>query len=79
MRPLGPRRTVEATGRGHAAHPATGGPWCSLWVILMILVPCIGVFAYLFIDHDEMATRSLDHMKAHRAQFAAIEEKALAA
>ena len=45
----------------------------------MILVPCIGVFAYLFIDHDEIAMRNLDHMKAHVARFAAIEQKALAA
>ena len=37
------------------------------------------VFAYLFIDRDEMATRNLDHMKAHRARFAAIQQKALAA
>ena len=45
----------------------------------MILAPCLGVFAYLLIDHDEMATRSLDHMKAHRAHVDAIQEKALAA
>jgi Phospholipase_D-nuclease N-terminal/Short C-terminal domain len=46
-----------------------GGGKKALWLIFMLFVPFIGVFAYLIINHDEMAQRDIDRAKAQRAQF----------
>jgi signal transduction histidine kinase len=46
-----------------------GGATKVLWVIFVILVPFVGVFAYLLVNHDEMATRNVEQMKAQQAQF----------
>jgi hypothetical protein len=46
-----------------------GGAKKVLWVIFVILVPFVGVFAYLLVNHDEMATRNVEQMKAQQAQF----------
>jgi Phospholipase_D-nuclease N-terminal/Short C-terminal domain len=46
-----------------------GGGKKTLWIIFLILVPFIGVFAYLITNHDDMAQRNLDQAKAQQAQF----------
>jgi hypothetical protein len=46
-----------------------GGGKKALWLIFMLFVPFIGVFAYLIINHDEMAQRDIDRAKAQQAQF----------
>jgi type IV secretory pathway TrbL component len=46
-----------------------GGGKKTLWVIFMILLPFVGVLAYLLINHDEMAQRSIQQAKAQQAQF----------
>jgi hypothetical protein len=46
-----------------------GGAKKVLWVIFVILVPFVGVFAYLLVNHDEMATRNVAQMTAQQAQF----------
>jgi hypothetical protein len=46
-----------------------GGGKKVLWVIFVILVPFLGVFAYLLVNHDEMATRNMEQAKAQRAEF----------
>jgi hypothetical protein len=46
-----------------------GGGRKVLWIIFLILVPFIGVFAYLIVNHDEMADRNIQQAKAQRAEF----------
>ena len=46
-----------------------GGGKKTLWIIFLILVPFIGVFAYLIIHHDDMAERNLERAQAQQAQF----------
>jgi hypothetical protein len=46
-----------------------GGGTKVLWVIFVIIIPFIGVLAYLLINHDEMAQRNIQQMKAQQAQF----------
>jgi hypothetical protein len=46
-----------------------GGGKKTLWVIFVIIVPFVGVLAYLLINHDEMAQRSMQQMKAQQTQF----------
>ena len=46
-----------------------GGGKKTLWIIFLILLPFIGVFAYLIINHDEMADRNVQQAKAQQAQF----------
>jgi hypothetical protein len=46
-----------------------GGGKKALWLIFMLFIPFIGVFAYLIINHDEMAQRDIDRAKAQQAQF----------
>jgi Phospholipase_D-nuclease N-terminal/Short C-terminal domain len=46
-----------------------GGGKKTLWIIFLILVPFIGVFAYLITNHDDMADRNLQQAKAQQAQF----------
>jgi Phospholipase_D-nuclease N-terminal/Short C-terminal domain len=46
-----------------------GGGKKVLWIIFLILIPFIGVFAYLIVNHDEMADRNMQQAKAQRAEF----------
>ena len=46
-----------------------GGGKKVLWVIFLIIIPFVGVLAYLLINHDEMAQRNIQQMKAQQAQF----------
>jgi hypothetical protein len=46
-----------------------GGGKKVIWLIFVILVPFIGVFAYLLTNHDSMAERNIQHAKAQQAQF----------
>jgi hypothetical protein len=46
-----------------------GGGKKVLWVLFLILVPFVGVFAYLIIHHDDMAERNMQQSKAQQAQF----------
>jgi hypothetical protein len=46
-----------------------GGGKKVLWVIFLIIIPFVGVLAYLLINHDEMAERNIQQMKAQQAQF----------
>ena len=39
-----------------------------LWIIFVILVPLLGVFIYLIVNHDGMTQRTMDQAKAQRAQ-----------
>jgi hypothetical protein len=46
-----------------------GGGTKTLWIIFLIVIPFIGVFAYLITNHDDMADRNLQQAKAQQAQF----------
>jgi hypothetical protein len=46
-----------------------GGGKKTLWLIFMLFIPFIGVFAYLIVNHDEMAQRDIERAKAQQAQF----------
>jgi hypothetical protein len=39
-----------------------------LWIIFVILVPFLGVFVYLIVNHDEMAQRNIKQAQAQQAQ-----------
>jgi hypothetical protein len=39
-----------------------------LWTIFVILLPFIGVFAYMLVNHDGMAERNIKQAEAQRAQ-----------
>ena len=39
------------------------------WVVLIVILPWIGVLAYLIFNHDEMAERSEKQSRAAQAQF----------
>ena len=39
-----------------------------LWIIFVILVPFLGVFIYLIVNHDGMTRRNIDHAQTQRAQ-----------
>ena len=39
-----------------------------LWIIFVILVPFLGVFIYLLVNHDGMADRNIAQAQAQRAQ-----------
>ena len=46
-----------------------GGFKKAVWLIFMLFIPFVGVFAYLIVNHDGMAQRDLDRAKAQQAQF----------
>jgi hypothetical protein len=46
-----------------------GGVKKTVWIIFLILAPFIGVFAYLIVNHDEMADRNIKQAQAQRAEF----------
>jgi hypothetical protein len=39
-----------------------------LWIIFVIVLPFLGVFIYLIVNHDGMADRNAQQMQAQRAQ-----------
>jgi Phospholipase_D-nuclease N-terminal/Short C-terminal domain len=39
-----------------------------LWIIFVIILPFLGVFIYLIVNHDGMTERSLNMAKAQQAQ-----------
>jgi Short C-terminal domain/Phospholipase_D-nuclease N-terminal len=47
----------------------TSGVSKVLWCIFVILVPFLGVFIYLLINHDGMADRNIKQAQAQQAQF----------
>ena len=46
-----------------------GGGKKTLWVVFMIVVPFVGVLAYLLSNHDAMAERNLKQAQGSRAEF----------
>ena len=47
----------------------TSGVSKVLWIIFVILVPFLGVFIYLLVNHDGMADRNIKQAQAQQAQF----------
>jgi hypothetical protein len=39
-----------------------------LWIIFVIVLPFLGVFIYLIVNHDGMAERSINQARAQQAQ-----------
>jgi Short C-terminal domain/Phospholipase_D-nuclease N-terminal len=39
-----------------------------LWMIFVILVPFLGVFVYIIVNHDGMAERNIERMQAQQQQ-----------
>ncbi len=46
-----------------------GGGKKALWIVFTIIVPFIGVLAYLIANSDDMAKRNVEAAKAQRSQF----------
>jgi hypothetical protein len=46
-----------------------GGGMKTVWIVVTILLPFLGVFIYLITQHDGMTQRSLEQARAQRAQF----------
>jgi hypothetical protein len=46
-----------------------GGGKKALWLIFILFVPFIGVFAYLIANNDEMTQRNLERAQSQQAQF----------
>jgi hypothetical protein len=46
-----------------------GGGKKTLWVIFMVFLPFIGVFAYLIVNGQHMATRDVEQAQQAQAQF----------
>ncbi|HJU48162.1 MAG TPA: SHOCT domain-containing protein [Gaiellaceae bacterium] len=40
-----------------------------LWIIFVIVLPFLGVFIYLIVNHDGMAQRNMDQARNQKAQF----------
>jgi hypothetical protein len=45
-----------------------GGGKKVMWILFLILVPFVGVFAYLIVHHDDMAERNMQQARAQRAE-----------
>ena len=45
-----------------------GGGMKAIWIIFVIIAPYLGVLIYLIAEHNGMADRSMEQMKAVRAQ-----------
>lgn len=45
-----------------------GGGSKAIWIIFVIVLPYLGVLVYLIAQHDGMAERSMEQMKAVKAQ-----------
>ena len=39
-----------------------------LWIVFVIILPFLGVFIYLLVNHDGMAERSINQARAQQAQ-----------
>ena len=46
----------------------TGGFSKVIWIIFVIIVPFLGVFIYLLVNHDGMAERSIRQAQAQQSQ-----------
>ena len=46
----------------------TSGWSKALWIIFVIVLPYLGVLVYLIAEHDGMADRNMNQMKAQQAQ-----------
>lgn len=46
-----------------------GGGKKTVWVIFLILLPFLGVFAYLIVNGGHMAARDVEQARAQQAQF----------
>jgi Phospholipase_D-nuclease N-terminal/Short C-terminal domain len=46
-----------------------GGGKKTLWLIFILFVPFIGVFAYLIVNSDDMARRNVREVQAAQAEF----------
>jgi hypothetical protein len=46
-----------------------GGGMKTVWLIFVLFLPFLGVFAYLIAENDGMAQRDLERAKAAQAQF----------
>jgi Phospholipase_D-nuclease N-terminal/Short C-terminal domain len=46
-----------------------GGGKKTIWLIFILFVPFIGVFAYLIANGDDMARRNVEEMQTAQAQF----------
>jgi hypothetical protein len=46
----------------------TGGGSKAIWIIFVIVLPYLGVLLYLIANHDGMAERNIEQMKAVKAQ-----------
>ena len=46
----------------------TGGFSKVLWLIFVIVLPFLGVFIYLIVNHDGMAERNINQARAQQAQ-----------
>ena len=45
------------------------GGWAKTgWLVFVIVLPFLGVFTYLIVNHDEMAERNEKQLRAQRAQ-----------
>ena len=49
-------------------HDIGGGKKC-IWIIFIIFVPFIGVFAYLIVNGSHMAERDVEEVKRSQSQF----------
>jgi hypothetical protein len=49
-------------------HDVGGGKKC-LWIIFIIFIPFIGVFAYLIVNGSHMAERDVQEVKRSQSQF----------
>ena len=45
-----------------------GGGMKAIWIVFVIVLPYLGVLLYLIAEHDGMAERSMEQMKAVKAQ-----------
>jgi len=45
-----------------------GGGMKAIWIIFVIIAPYLGVLIYLIAEHNGMADRSMEQMKAAQAQ-----------
>jgi type VI protein secretion system component VasK len=48
-------------------HDASGGKK-TLWLVFVLFLPFVGVFAYLIANSDDMAARNLEQARAQQAQ-----------
>ncbi len=47
----------------------TSGWMKVLWMIFIVVLPFLGVFVYIIVEHGGMTERSIEHQRAAQAQF----------